>query len=267
MVVDIKEFPAAKKSLGQHWLNDEVTLKYICQSANLTNSDIILEIGPGHGSLTKYLINVADKVIAVELDNNLASELRKTIPAVNLTIVNQDILSFDFSTLPKNYKVLGNIPYYLTSNLIRVLASSLNKPSVIVIMVQKEVAQRVAAKPGAMSLLSISAQLYFNVELGRIVPANLFLPPPKVDSQIIILTPKNDLITDNPEQLLRLVRIGFSSRRKTLLNSLSSGLRKDKFSVGKTIKDSGINPDIRPQELAMHEWLQLLKSSAQNKLL
>ena len=134
-------------------------------------------------------------------------------------------------------------------------------------MIQKEVAQRVAANPGAMSLLSVSAQLYFNVELGRVVPANLFLPPPKIDSQIIILTPKTDLITDDPERLLRLVRIGFSSRRKTLLNSLSAGLRKDKFSVGETIKDAGINPTIRPQELEITDWLQLLKYSNQNGLL
>jgi 16S rRNA (adenine1518-N6/adenine1519-N6)-dimethyltransferase len=151
----------AKKSLGQHWLKDEASLTAICDAAELTQTDTVLEIGPGQGSLTSQLVRRAGKVIAVELDEYLASEIPFRVTDDNLEVVQGDILKFDLTQLPFGYKVVANIPYYLTSNLIRILSESPNPPSVMVLLVQKEVARRIAAKPGQMSLLSVSAQLYY----------------------------------------------------------------------------------------------------------
>src|SRR3984885_5403895 len=167
-----------KKSLGQHWLEDETALQAMVETAEITSEETVLEIGPGQGALTKLLTEKAVRVIAVELDKSLADNLA---PALNLEVINQDILRFDFSQLPPNYKLVANIPYYLTSNLIRVISETPNPPAIAAILVQKEVAQRVAAAPGAMSLLSVTAQFYWQVYLGREVAAKLFTPAPKVD--------------------------------------------------------------------------------------
>ncbi|MBC7581790.1 ribosomal RNA small subunit methyltransferase A, partial [Aeromicrobium sp.] len=179
--------PVPKKSLGQHWLNDPASLQAMCDAAELITDDVVLEIGPGLGTLTTLLIDQAKEVVAVEFDDYLAKALPRRITSASLTVVNQDILSFDYTSLPPDYKVVANIPYYLTSNLIRVLSETPNQPSVAVLLVQKEVAQRVAAAPGDMSLLSVTAQFYWQTGLGPIVLAELFTPPPKVDSQVLIL--------------------------------------------------------------------------------
>src|SRR5947209_7653215 len=140
----------AKKSLGQHWLKDEATLEAICEAANLTKADTVLEVGPGLGDLTRQLLNRAGKVIAVEIDKDLVAWL----PAHNnLEVVQDDILKFDLTELPVDYKVVANIPYYLTSNLIRILSESPNPPQTVVLLVQKEVAERLVAPPGQMSIL------------------------------------------------------------------------------------------------------------------
>jgi 16S rRNA (adenine1518-N6/adenine1519-N6)-dimethyltransferase len=167
----------AKKSLGQHWLNDESALEAIAEAAEIKSTDTILEIGPGLGSLTHHLVKQAAHVIAVEVDQALVTSLPIRVPAKNLKVVQADILKFDLNELPVGYKVVANIPYYLTSNLLRVLAESSNPPSAMVLLVQKEVAQRVCAEPGQMSLLSVSVQLYYDAQLGVVVPAKLFIPP------------------------------------------------------------------------------------------
>ena len=159
----------------------------MCESVGLGSEDVVLEIGPGVGTLTELLVQRAKQVIAVEFDEKLASDLPKIRPETNLKVVQQDILSFNLTTLPADYKVVANIPYYLTSNLIRVLSESSNPPSKVALLVQKEVARRVVARPGAMSLLSVTAQYYWEASTGMVVPAKLFTPPPKVDSQILIL--------------------------------------------------------------------------------
>ncbi|HLB40661.1 MAG TPA: 16S rRNA (adenine(1518)-N(6)/adenine(1519)-N(6))-dimethyltransferase RsmA, partial [Candidatus Babeliales bacterium] len=169
-----------KKSLGQHWLKDEPTLSYIANSANLSATDTVLEIGPGLGTLTRHLLDRAKEVMAVELDEALAQKLPSH---EKLQVVQADILKFDLTKLPPGYKVVANIPYYLTSNLLRVLAESDNSPILMVLLVQKEVAQRITAKPGQMSVLAVSIQLYYQPQLGKVVPAELFTPSPKVDSQ------------------------------------------------------------------------------------
>jgi 16S rRNA (adenine1518-N6/adenine1519-N6)-dimethyltransferase len=249
----------AKKSLGQHWLKDEASLTAICDAAELTQTDTVLEIGPGQGSLTSQLVRRAGKVIAVELDEYLASEIPFRVTDDNLEVVQGDILKFDLTQLPFGYKVVANIPYYLTSNLIRILSESPNPPSVMVLLVQKEVARRIAAKPGQMSLLSVSAQLYYQPQLGPEVKAELFEPPPKVDSQVLILKQySKPLFEELDNQLFfRIVKAGFAGRRKKLRSSLAAGLRITKQEGDSLLKTAGIDGSLRAQNLSLQDWHKL----------
>ncbi|HXR49774.1 MAG TPA: 16S rRNA (adenine(1518)-N(6)/adenine(1519)-N(6))-dimethyltransferase RsmA [Verrucomicrobiae bacterium] len=257
------ELPFAKKSLGQHWLTDQITLVAMCDAAEIVADDTVLEIGPGLGTLTTELVKRAKQVIAVEFDADLAREIPYRVPAGNLAIVQQDILRFDVTRLPAGYKVVANIPYYLTSNLLRVLSEALNPPAVAVLLVQKEVAERVVARPGDMSLLSVLAQFYWEVSLGREVPAKLFTPPPKVDSQILILRRrKQPLFPDTDTKVFfRIVKAGFSQRRKTLLNSLSAGLHLSRERTHEMLQASSVDPTVRAQSLSMEQWYVLYKSA------
>lgn len=248
-----------KKSLGQHWLRDEEALLAMCEAAELQESDTVLEIGPGLGTLTEYLVEGAKRVIAVEFDQHLAQELPSRVRADNLEVISQDILSLDFTALPGKYKIIANIPYYLTSNLIRVISETPNPPEQAAILVQKEVAERVAAKAGDMSILSVTAQYYWEVELGQVVSAKLFTPPPKVDSQILILKSRPKPLYDdtNTKDLFKLVKAGFSQRRKTLLNSLSGGLQIERAQVSILCEQAQIDPSRRAQTLSIEEWHKL----------
>lgn len=256
--------PVAKKSLGQHWLYDETSLLAMCEAAELENTDTVLEIGPGLGTLTELLIEGARQVVAVEFDEKLAAELPGRLGADNLEIVSQDILSFDFTSLPAGYKVVANIPYYLTSNLIRVLSETANPPAVAALLVQKEVAQRAAAAPGQMSILSVTAQFYWEVSLGQEVRAHLFTPPPKVDSQILVLHRRPmPLFPDaDPKTFFRLVKAGFAQRRKTLLNSLSAGLSLSRETTQELLTKAAIDPERRAQTLSLSEWHTLYHVSS-----
>jgi 16S rRNA (adenine1518-N6/adenine1519-N6)-dimethyltransferase len=255
--------PAPKKSLGQHWLHDQASLGAMCAAAEISASDVILEIGPGLGTLTRLLVDKAQRVIAVEFDHKLATGLPQEVPADNLEVVTSDILSFDLTKLPLNYKVVANIPYYLTSNLIRVLSETANPPTKAALLIQKEVAERVVARPGEMSLLSVTAQFYWQTELGREVPAPLFTPPPKVDSRILILTRRAEPLFDDvePKHFFRLVKAGFSQKRKTLLNSLSAGLQLDKATVKTICESVDVDPRRRAQTLSLEEWHNLYLSA------
>lgn len=249
----------AKKSLGQHWLKDPAMLEAICQAGNLTKSETVLEIGPGLGDLTRQLLKLASHVVAVELDEKLADDLSQTITDPNLTVVKSDILKFDLTQLPAGYKVVANIPYYLTSNLIRVLSESPNSPEIMVLLVQKEVAERLAAQPGQMSLLSVSAQLYYSTKLGPVVDAKLFEPPPKVDSQVIVLKQRAKPLFENldTKRYFQLVRAGFAGRRKKLRGSLAAGLDMSKPQADQLLKTAGINGDLRAQNLSLQDWHKL----------
>lgn len=251
--------PLTKKSLGQHWLEDRASLEAMCEAATIGSDDTVLEIGPGPGTLTALLATRAKQVVAVEFDHDLAQALPQRVPAPNLTVMEQDILRFDLSALPPGYKVAANIPYYLTSNLLRVLCEAPNHFSVAALLVQKEVAQRVCAGPGDMSLLSVSVQYYCQASLGQVVHAKLFTPPPKVDSQILILQYRESpLFTDmDTKQFFRLVKAGFSQRRKTLLNSLSAGLQLDRRQTTNLLEAADINPTVRAQNLSLDDWYAL----------
>ncbi|MBX4197685.1 16S rRNA (adenine(1518)-N(6)/adenine(1519)-N(6))-dimethyltransferase RsmA [Candidatus Saccharibacteria bacterium] len=248
-----------KKSLGQHWLKDQLTLEAICASADLKETDTVLEVGPGQGDLTAQLVKRAGRVIAVELDEQLAASLPKLINVPNLEVISADILKFDLTQLPADYKLVANIPYYLTSHLIRSFSESPNPPQAMVLLVQKEVAERIAAQPGQMSLLSASAQLYYQPTLGQVVPAELFEPPPKVDSQVIILKrrPKSLFKGLDTKLYFQIVKAGFAGRRKKLRSSLAAGLSIDKKSADELLKSAGISGDLRAQNLSLPDWHKL----------
>lgn len=250
------DIPHAKKSLGQHWLDDDDSLEAMITGAAITNSDTVLEVGPGPGALTKRLVERAHTVVAVEFDEDLARDLPKRVPANNLRVVQQDILSFDLAQLPPNYVVAANIPYYLTSQLLRVLCESSNHFSRATLLIQKEVAERVCAQPGEMSLLSVSVQFYCQAKLGPLVPAELFTPPPKVDSQILELTYREQPLFAGTDTKLffRVVKAGFSQRRKTLLNSLSGGLHLSRAETERLLLQAEIAPGLRPQALTLQQW-------------
>ena len=165
------------KSLGQHWLHDRLILEAIVDCAVIGPTDTVLEIGPGLGTMTSVLLARAGRVVAVEFDADLARKLPGQFPGKNLTVVNQDILSYDFSGLPDDFIVVGNIPYYITNKIVRKVSEGPHRPKTAVLLVQKEVAERLAAAPGAMSLLSLSAQVFHEVSLGPVVLRDAFTPP------------------------------------------------------------------------------------------
>jgi 16S rRNA (adenine1518-N6/adenine1519-N6)-dimethyltransferase len=225
-----------KKSLGQHWLYDQPSLEAMAEAADLTSTDDVLEVGPGLGTLTLVLLNTANSVTAVELDKKLSQRLNKTLNSPKLEVLNEDILSFDLNKLPEKYKVIANIPYYLTSKLIRNLSEADNPPQTAVLLMQKEVAERVAAQPGKMSILSVTAQYFWEVSLNIIVGSHLFTPPPKVDSQIVVMKRRSKPLYGDvtPEEYFRTVKAGFSNKR-----------------------EAGIDPNRRAQTLTLEEWHQL----------
>lgn len=249
-----------KKSLGQHWLKDRGILGSIADAAEIGSGDTVLEIGPGLGTLTSELLRRAERVVAVELDDELAEKLPGQFPGKNLEVVHQDILEYDLSTLPKSYVVVANVPYYITSKIVQLLLSAENKPRQIVLLVQKEVAERLAARPGDMSILAISAQVFAEVSLGELVPAEYFTPPPKVDSQVVILkTRSKALIGDNEQAFFHVVKAGFSAKRKKLRSSLSGGLGISKPEAETVLKNAGLDPNARAESLSIQDWLKLTK--------
>lgn len=252
---------APKKSLGQHWLKDRGILAAIADAAEVKASDTVLEIGPGLGTLTSELLRRAEKVVAVELDDELARKLPGQFPGKNLAVVNQDILTFDLATLPKDYVVVANVPYYITAKIVQLLLGATNKPRRIVLLVQKEVAERLAAEPGDMSILAVSAQIYADVSLGAKVPAEYFTPPPKVDSQVVVLNLRKKSLLGSIDEhtFFRIVRAGFSAKRKKLRSSLAGGLGIDKDKAILLLSSAGIDPDDRAQDLSINDWLELAK--------
>jgi 16S rRNA (adenine1518-N6/adenine1519-N6)-dimethyltransferase len=253
--------PGPKKSLGQHWLHDRDVLAHIADCADINENDTVLEIGPGLGTLTSELLRRSKRVIAVEFDEDLARKLPGQFPGKNLEVIQSDILSFDLSQLPANYKVVANVPYYITSKIVQLLMTADNKPSTAVLLVQKEVAQRLGAQPGDMSILAVSAQMYADVSLGDIVLAKLFTPPPKVDSQVVILkTRPEPLVSKTDEKdFFRVVKAGFSAKRKKLRSSLSGGLGISKDEVGELLQKANIDGELRAENLSIQDWIRLME--------
>jgi len=251
-----------KKELGQHWLKDPFILSEIVDSAAIQPTDTVLEIGPGLGTLTSGLLNASKNVVAVEFDEDLAGKLPAQFPGKNLEVIHDDILSFDLNSLPENYVVVANVPYYITSKIVKKLMTAENKPRIAVLLVQKEVAWRIAAEPGDMSILGISAQVFAEATLGIEVGKAFFTPAPKVDSQVVILNTRSiPLVEKNNEAaFFRLIKAGFSEKRKKLRSSLAGGLNMEKSAVDALLQRSGIDAQARAQELSIDSWLRLLSN-------
>ena len=249
------------KSLGQHWLKDRSILAAIADAADLASEDTVLEIGPGLGTLTSELLRRADEVIAVEYDSELARKLPAQFPGKQLTVINEDILIYDISSLKKGYKVVANVPYYITGKIIDKLVTADNRPETAVLLVQKEVAERVAAGPGAMSLLSLSAQIRYEAELGVKVPREYFTPPPEVDSQVVILRKRPESLVDDTDlkAFWSLAKAGFANRRKKLHSSLSAGLGISKDASRELLSRVDIDSNLRAQDLSISDWVKLAK--------
>ena len=244
------------KSLGQHWLKDREILAAIADEAKLTATDTVLEIGPGLGTLTSELLRRAERVVAVEFDGELARKLPSQFPGKNLEVFNQDILQFDLSQLPPNYKVVANVPYYITSKIVEKLVCAKNKPSRAVLLVQKEVAQRIAAQPGDMSLLALSAQMHATARLGAEVKREYFTPPPKVDSAVVQLVPRAGN-ADIPVGVLEtLTAAAFGQRRKMLRASLR-GIHPQ---IESLLAETGIAPTARAEEIGLEQFCALARA-------
>ena len=263
------KIPETKKSLGQHWLDDDAALQAMVDSAQVQAGDVVLEIGPGYGTLTAKLLAAGAHVTALEFDANLVPGLLAEFAhprSGELHVEQGDIRSYDFTQLSPDYAIVANIPYYLTSNLVQVISETPNPPIVAALLMQKEVAQRITAKAGDMSILSVTAQFYWQTSLGRIVEAELFVPAPKVDSQILLLErPAEPLFPDvDANKFFRLVKAGFSQKRKTLSNSLSGGLGLERSKVIEYLEAAAIDPGRRAQTLSLEEWhaLYVAASSA-----
>jgi 16S rRNA (adenine1518-N6/adenine1519-N6)-dimethyltransferase len=283
-----------KHRLGQNFLVDREVLDKIVEAAELTppltpprgGGDLVIEVGAGLGTLTQELVKSASEVIAVELDEKLTDilisnfkfQISNKFPNSNfknldnknsikiknckLKIVNTDILKVNLNELvgERKYKVVANIPYYITSKIINLFLTAENKPESIVMLVQKEVAERICAQAGEMSILSLSVQAFGEPKIIDIVPRESFFPAPDVDSAILKVSSIGYKVSGIEEkELFRIIKIGFSARRKTLLNNLSSGLHLKKEQVSDIIKRVDLSENVRAQELSLDQWAKLTK--------
>lgn len=250
------------KSLGQHWLKNRAILDEIAELAKkgstegLNDVELCLEIGPGLGTLTSSLLRQFSEVVAIEYDADLARKLPGQFPGKNLRIERADILDIDLTQLvaDRPYAVAGNIPYYITTQIIRKLLTVRPAPLQIVLLVQKEVAERIAAEPGKQTSLSIYVQNLATVELGPVVRAAEFTPPPKVDSRVILLRPLETPVLSSAAQAL--ARRGFANPRKKLASNLADANRS-KQAWQKTLAQHTINPDARAQDLDLLDWAEI----------
>lgn len=250
------------KRLGQNFLLDEAALRRVTDAAGILGGETVLEVGPGLGSLTRHLAVKASQVIAVELDPNLIAPLREVLSSFdNVTVVQGDILKLDPSELvhESNYLVAANIPYYITSALIRHLLETPIQPKRMVLTLQKEVATRICASPPEMSLLALSVQVYGNPQIAARIPAGAFYPPPQVDSTIIRieLYPTPVIPPPYTNTFFKLAKAGFAQKRKTLRNALSAGLGWSKDQTEQILGDLGLDSHRRAETLSLEEWGKL----------
>ena len=253
------------KSLGQNFLTDPNILEKITSIAGVTEKDTVLEIGAGLGHLTAQLARSAKQVAAVELDERFIPVLEENLAEYkNIRIIQGDILSLNPQDLVQqnNYLVVANIPYYITSRIIRNLLESELKPTRIILTIQHEVAQRICARTGKMSLLSLSVLMYGKPSLEMRIPAGAFFPPPKVDSAVVLvkLYPEPLLKGDMREKFFEIIKAGFLHKRKTLRNSLSKGLAWAPSQAEKFLVEAGIDPQRRAETISMDEWIELTRN-------
>jgi 16S rRNA (adenine1518-N6/adenine1519-N6)-dimethyltransferase len=253
------KFPIAKKSYSQNFLKDQSVIQKIVAAAEIIEGDIVLEIGPGTGVLTRALVEAGAKVVAVEADQSLISPLQETF-GEHATIVNADILSFmksaeqlsELGIKQGEYKLVANLPYAITSAILEQFLVHPPCPSRMIVMVQREVADRIVVKPGGMSVLSVMCQLYALCKRVVNVKASAFVPAPKVDSAVVRLDLKAQEGFD-PESVISLAKQGFSARRKQLHHNLKAGYKD----VKEALVSIGLDPRVRAQELSVEDWVKL----------
>lgn len=258
---------APKHKLGQNFLTDAKILDKIIKTADLKKDDAVLEIGAGIGTLTKELAGKVKKVIAVEIDKELVKVLRRIFSRTgNIEIIEKSVLSrefkvADFKDIKNSYKVVANLPYNITSCFIKKFLSEIDiRPKEMILMVQKEVAERIIAKPGQTSLLSVSCQFYADCELAFFVNKKSFYPVPKVDSAVIKLKIKDNKPKIDEKYFFQIVKAGFSSRRKKLKSNLSKGLDIKKEDIDKIFIKLKFKENIRAQELSVNDWIKLYEN-------
>lgn len=253
-----------RKSLGQNFLVNKGIYEKIVSALEISPKDMVLEIGPGIGILTDDLIKTGAQVVAIEKDTALFEYLnKKYLSERRVKIIHKDVLDFDrkkCNLIVGRYKLVGNIPYYLTSHLFRTIFEEWPRPKAIIFMVQKEVAQRIVAKPPKMGLLGVSVQFFCSPEIISYVSKGSFYPAPKVDSAILKLSPRSPLEKIDIENFFQLVRAGFSGKRKQLINNLTRGLRLSKNEIGAKFRSADINDHRRSETLTVEEWLRLYKN-------
>jgi len=266
----------AKKGLGQNFLVDDRVLETIIQTADLSPEDTVIEVGPGLGLMTGELAKRAGWVIAIELDNRLADILHETLQFENVVILNEDVLGTDparvlqgrapgFPPAFNSYKVVANLPYYITQPVIRHFLEAPVKPQTMVIMVQKEVAETICAAAGQRSVLSIAVQFYGRPSIVTKVPADSFFPAPEVDSAVVKIEVYREppVAVDNAAGFFKLVRAGFTAARKQVANSLSQGLGLPKPAVQQLLVRAGIAPQRRAETFTLEEWAELWRQFTQ----
>jgi len=254
-----------KKSLGQNFLADPNGLMKVIEAAELSPSDTVLEIGAGLGSLTILLAQKSKSVTAIELDSTLIPALKVGLADFeNVNIIEGDVLRLSPDTLmdQAGYLVVANIPYYITSAIIRHLLAASTKPNRLILTIQKEVAERIVAKDGKHSLLSLSVHMFGKPEFAGIIPAGCFFPAPEVDSAVmrIRLYPEPLIKLDSMDDFFKLAHAGFSQKRKTLRNSLSAGLQISPQAGEVLLEKAGLSPQRRAETLTIKEWQRLTET-------
>ena len=255
-----------KKSLGQNFLVEPAGLRKVIEAAGIQKDDQILEIGAGLGSLTVLLAQSARSVVAVEIDRELIPPLQKALEKYsNVHVVHGDILrqNPDSLGLEARYLVVANIPYYISSAILRHLLTAKQKPTRMTLTVQKEVAERVCATQGKHSLLSLSVQVFGDPRLAGIIPAGSFLPAPEVDSAVLVidLFPQPAIPEEDLDRFFSLAKAGFSQKRKTLRNSLSGGMRISTQEAETLLGNAGLDPMLRAEALSLEAWGRLVQAS------
>lgn len=261
-----------KKSWGQNFLIEKRHLTHIVTAANLSAQDTVLEIGPGLGALSVLLAQQAQNVVGVDIDCQMIQVLKAEMtPWPNFKPVQLDILKIDPATLLQQqistfipgdpYLVVANLPYYITSAIIRHLLEAAHPPRRLIITLQKEVAERIVAPPGNLSVLAISVQFYGTPSFNLMIPASAFYPPPKVDSAVLRIDVYDQpaVTVDEPKRYFQVVKAGFSQKRKQLKNSLAAGLHHPQAKVAALMQQVGLEPSRRAQTLSLEEWAVLTK--------
>lgn len=252
------------KALGQNFLHDRKIVRRIADTAGLTQDDLVVEVGPGLGILTEELARRAGQVIAVELDSRLAEYLRGTLRYPTVRIVEADILDVDLADLTggSRYKVVANLPYAVAAAAISHILDSDARPERMVVMVQREVAERIVARPPAMSVLAVAVQFYGEPRIAFRIGPGAFVPPPRVESAVLTIdvAAEPPLSGDDRDMFFAVVRAGFSQRRKRLANALASGLGWSKPAVEDVLLAAGIDPDRRAETLTIAEWIAVQRA-------